>query len=211
MILTDNININNINDGIEYYLGLITNKNDNDTYSVLINDITHTNVNSLSKLEYNVGEEVIILFVSDIYFIIGSNNTKHEYIEKQDIKDTGWKDLPLSNLFVPYDTANYKPMYRVIGSMVYFRGAIKPKNPLNPTGVGDEFTVCNLPKECQTPGARFNFTRQGSGFNTFVLNIVGDKATMGRYSAGGTLTTPIPTTAWLTITCSYCTNDDMIL
>lgn len=72
--------MNNISSGLEVnektFMGKVTSKV-NDTYSVMINNINHNNIRSLSLVEYSVNEKVLLLYVDDIYFIIGSYDQAH--------------------------------------------------------------------------------------------------------------------------------------
>ena len=72
--------MNNISSGLELenktFMGIVTGKI-NDTYSVMINNINHNNIRSLSLVEYRVDEKVLLLYVDDIYFIIGSYDQAH--------------------------------------------------------------------------------------------------------------------------------------
>lgn len=77
-MLINNLNISNDSKSdVENYFGTITSK-DGDYYKVMINNIEHNNIMSLSKVDYEVDEKVLLIYVSDVYFIIGSYDTKHD-------------------------------------------------------------------------------------------------------------------------------------
>ena len=112
---------------------------------------------------------------------------------------TDWRNLTISTGFAVYGTG-WDPKYRVNGSMVNVRGAVKPTTAVASSGTAVTFATGIPSAFC--PTITINNLCQGSSSNKWLMYITssGDLQ-VARY--GMTSYTNIPVNAWLTFNVTY--------
>ena len=117
------------------------------------------------------------------------------------IVDSEWVDLAISDDFVVYDgLAENRPRYKVTGNVVTIMGVVSPKAEF--TSTYSAVTIARGIPENLRPPTHLQFLCQGSGMNRWLCSIhTNGNVGLARY--GTTEATTVPTTAWLTFTCTY--------
>ncbi len=111
--------------------------------------------------------------------------------------DSGWTVMTLDSNFEKFNTG-YELKYRVIGSVVYARGILKPKQDLS---AGTEHYVAQFPSG-KRPNTDYYFIGQGSSMNRFTYKINSSGSLyISRY--GTTTDSQFPTGAFLTFNFSF--------